>query len=125
MGRGRGGIYIRIETLEKAIRRQQIWVLNIYELAALAAFSASHEFPGQAADPSPRPGKRSCGGESKGTGWRWQREGRRAAPAGLAAPGLAAVQEKPAKRRKDKRGAIKMTIIIQKIPLRSIGVIKS
>lgn len=36
-----GGIWIRIETLEKAIRRQQIWVLNIYELAALVGFSVS------------------------------------------------------------------------------------
>lgn len=42
-----GGICIRIETLEKAIRRQQIWVLNIYELAALVAFSLSRELPGR------------------------------------------------------------------------------
>lgn len=41
-----GGIRIRIETLERAIRRQQIWVLNIYELAALVAFFLSGEAPG-------------------------------------------------------------------------------
>lgn len=97
MGRGRG--WIRIETLEKAIRRQQIWVLNIYELAALVAFSLRQDVPRQMEswwEEQRRRGASGAGGKVTGCG-------------GAGTRGDAG----SVRRRKDKWGAIKVTVISQ------------